>query len=104
MAGTDLQREALDIALRHAPPEVGVHVWCQLVTAKNANGKGPAGQVAVWHLMLTMTDPVNLTGSKLRHMQFIGDGAPNLGQIPGEVERGLGELRTLARQRLATQQ
>lgn len=106
MAATDLQREALDIALRHADPEIGVHIWCQLVTApakpghrqRNGQHEGP---IPVWHLLMTISDPTNLVGPKLRHMRFIGDGAPNLAVIKGEVENGARELRDLARQRLA---
>ena len=105
MAGNDLHAEALTIALRHAPPEIGVSVICQLVTVKpkpqNGRGAAPPGQIPAWHLIMTMSDPVNLVGNKLRHIAFIGDGAPDLAVLPSEVERGLTELRTLARSRLA---
>lgn len=107
MPGTDLQAEALAIALRHAPPEVGVAVWCQIVNAPSRQngqrGKAPAGEIPAWMLLLTMSDPINLVGDKLRHFQAIGNGAPNLAVIPGAVENGLTQLRTLARQRLASQ-
>lgn len=109
MAATDLQREALDVALRYADPEIGVHIWCQLVTApgklgqRQQNGQ-QQGPIPVWHLLMTLTDPTNLGGPKLRHMRFIGDGAPTLGIIKGEVENGARELRDLARQRLAQAQ
>jgi hypothetical protein len=105
MPGNDLQAEALTIALRHAPPEIGVAVWVQLVIAPPPPGvKGQPGPVPVWHLLLTMSNPANLAGSKLRHYVTIGNGAPDLARIPGEVETGCEQLRTLARKRLAEMQ
>jgi hypothetical protein len=100
VAGTDLRTEALTIALRHAPPEVGVAVWAQIVTARSKDGK-TQGEVVAWVLCLTMSDPINLTGTKLCHTASIGQSAPNLALLPHEVELGVEKLRTLARQRLA---
>ena len=112
MAGNDLHAEALAVALRNATPEIGVAVICQLVTvngpAKQNGRRGPehapGGEIPAWHLVLTLSDPVNLAGLKLRHMAFIGDGAPELARIPAAVASGCEQLRTLARQRLASQQ
>jgi hypothetical protein len=99
MPGTDLQREALDVALRHVPPEVGCHVFCQIITAPAANGR--PGEIPAWFVLLTMSNPAALTGPKLRGYYLVGNGAPDLAAIQPTVTRGLAELRELARQKLA---
>ena len=103
MSGHDLQAEALAVARKNADAEFGVAVTCQIVVAEGGDGQEP-GQIPAWLLVLTMTDPTNLLGDKLRHMALIGNGAPDLLKTASEVRNGMRELRTLARHRVARAQ
>ena len=103
MSGHDLQAEALAVARKNADAEFGVAVACQLITV-NGKGGGPPGDIPAWLLIMTMTNPADLLGDKLRHMALIGNGAPDLLLTASEVRNAMRELRTLARKRVAASQ
>jgi len=99
--GINLQREALEAALELAPADIGVAVWPQMVSAKPATGNGRSGLVPVWHMLLTIANPADLTGQRLRTYAPVGYGAPDHGMIRQAVPEHVASLRELARRKLA---
>ena len=100
MPGVDLAAEALAYAideLNPYPETIGVTVFCQMVTApaKNPGNGAKSGPVPIWHIVLTMSNPADLVGPKLRAPYVIGAGAPDKLGIKRIIPEGVAGLRQL---------
>jgi hypothetical protein len=105
MPGIDLAADALAYALAELdspdyPERFGVAVFCQMANAPARPGSpngAKSGPVPVWHMVLTMTNPTDLAGPKLRAPYVIGTGAPDKLDIKRSIPEAVAGLRELGR-------